>query len=142
MPVLTVAPARGLIYRRIGEYAGLADLDDALARAARQCGLSPAAPTRLVDADLASLDAADLDKFLDVAELRAWESIPGNATDMGLRDAAIDESPSAVREAAYRKIKDLKAYAKAVHGVGLSALGVGTLGLDFQAGADDESDDI
>ena len=138
---MTALQARNLVHRRVGEYVVLADLGDALARAARQVGLSPAAPTRLVDADLVALDADDHDRFLDVAELRAWESILANATDPGLRDAALDESPSSVRELAREKIKSLGAHVKAVYGVGLASVSLGTIGLDFQAGADDTSDE-
>lgn len=138
MPVPAAADLKGLVFRRVGEYAALADLDDAMARAARQCGLSPAAATRLVDDDLISFDTADLDKLLDVAELRAWESILGNATEPGLRDVALDESVSTVREAARDKIKALGASVKAIYSVGLSPLRVGTIGLGFQAGAGDD----
>jgi hypothetical protein len=136
MPVPAVADLEGIIFRRVGEYVALADLGDAMARAARQCGLSPASTTRLVDDDLLLFDAADHDKFLDVAELRAWESILGNATDVGLRDAALDDSPQAVREAAREKIKALSASVKAIYSVGLSPLKVGTIHLGFQAGGD------
>jgi hypothetical protein len=88
------------------------------------------------------LEVDDLDPLLEVAELRAWESILGNATEPGLRDAALDESPETVRSWAREKIKTLSAYVKAVHGVGLSGLGINTIGLDFQAGADSTEDEF
>lgn len=142
MATLTVAPARGVLTRRIGEYAALADLDDAMARAARQCGLAPASPTRLVDDDLLLLDADDHDRFFDISELRAWESILGNATDPGLRDAGLDASPREVRDAAERAIKRLEVYTKNVYGLGLATISVNTIGFDFAAGAEpDESDE-
>lgn len=140
MPTMTVLDARNIVHRRVGEYVVLADLDDALAESARQVGLSPAATARLVDDDLLLLAAADHDEFLKVAELRAWESILGNANDMGLRDAAIDESPATVREAARERIKALSGYVKDVYCVGLAPVTLGVVGLDFQAGVDDVSE--
>lgn len=142
MATMLTPDARGVLYRRVGEYAALADLDDALADAGRECGLVPAATTRLVDDDLASLAAADHGKFFRVAELRAWESILGNATATGLRDVAIDEEPADVRALARDKIKDLAKYVKDVYGVGLATISVGTIGLDFAASEDDEPDDF
>ena len=141
MATMTAVLGRGLLYRRVGEYAALADLDDAMASAARECGLEPAATTRVVDDDLTLLPAADHERYLKVAELRAWESILGNATAMGLRDAGIDDDPEAVRNLAREKIKTLSALVKSVYGVGLAAISVGTIGLDFQAGSDSSEDD-
>lgn len=140
MPTMTVQDARRILGRRIGPWIALADVDDAMARSARLRGLSPAATTRLVDADLSLLAAADHDAFLDVAELRAWESILGNATDSGLRDVGLDDSPRDVQSAAELAIKRLSVYTKAVYGIGLATISVGTIGLDFQAGADDDDD--
>ena len=139
MAAMTVLGAKGVLYRRVGEYSALADFDDALARSARLLGLTLVSPHRVTDAELSLLDAEDHDEFFDVAELRAWESILGNATDTGLRDVALDESPESVRALAKEKIKDLGKHVKDVYGVGLTRIFVGTIGLDFQAGADDET---
>jgi hypothetical protein len=136
MAALTVIDARGTLTRDVGEFAALADLDAAMAYASRQCGLEPASDVRLVDDDLVGLATADRDMFYDVSRLAAWRSILGNATETGLRDVGIDESPSSVRDLARDQIKDLAARVKSVYGVGLSRLGVNTIGLDFQAGAD------
>jgi len=141
MAAMTTVTAVGVLYRRLGEYVALADVDDAIARAARQVGLSPASPAAVVDSDLAGLAAADHDYFLDTAELRGWHSIFGNATDAGMRDVALDESPREVREVAREKIKALSGYVKDVYGVGMSTISVGSIGLDFQAGADSAGDD-
>lgn len=133
---MTVSEARGLLYRRVGEYSALADLDDAMARSLRLRGIRTASRSRATDDELARMVDDDVDPFLDVAELRAWESILGNATDTGLRDVALDESPATVRDAAREKIKSLSGYVKDVYGVGLATISVGTIGLDFAAGAD------
>lgn len=137
MATMTVSAARRVLGRRIGPWAALADLDDAMARSARLAGLSPASVSRLVDDDLSTLD--DFDAFLDVAELRAWESILGNATDTGLRDVGLDDDPRTVREAAKEAMDRLSKYTKSVYGIGLATISTGTIGLDFQAGADDDT---
>lgn len=136
MATMTVARARGVLYRAIGEYAALADLNDATARAAEELGF-PVAGDRPVDADLAGIIGRDRDAFLKLSELYSWESILGNATDTGLRDVALDESPATVRDAAREKIKSLSGYVKDVYGIGLAQISTGTIGLDFAAGSDD-----
>ena len=138
MATLTTAHALKVLGRRIGPWIALADAGDAMLRSARLAGLEPASASALSDADLLALEADGLDPFLDVAELRCWESILGNATATGLRDVGLDDDPREVRDAAREKLKALGKYARDVYGVGLSTLSVGTIGLNFQAGADDD----
>lgn len=141
MPVTTVVELKRVLGRHFGPWAALADLDESLARSSRQAGYPTASVVRLADADIESLAAADVDPLLDVAKLWGWESILANATDSGLRDIGLDDSVRDVRETAMEMIKQQKKYNESVHGVGLATLGVGTIGLDFQAGADDASED-
>lgn len=139
MATMTVRDARRVLGRRVGPWIALADVDDAMAEAARLAGQSTSSTTRPVDADLASLAASRHDEFLKVAELRIWESIWGNATESGLRDVGLDDAPRDVRDAAKEKIKSLSAYVKDVFGVGLAPLEIGTIHLNFAAGAGDST---
>lgn len=139
MADMIVRDARRILGRRIGPWIALADVDDAMARSARLAGLTLSGTARVTDADLAALSAAKHDEFLDVAELRCWMSILGNATDSGLRDVGLDDSVRDVRDVAEAVIKSQEKYAKDVYGVGLATLEAGTINLNFAAGADDTS---
>jgi len=81
----TVAQVEGVITKRIGAYLTLASmtsvsspnphLADPILWALRLLGYAPAAIDEVEDTDLATVTAAHLDALLDLAELRALESV-------------------------------------------------------------------
>lgn len=81
----TVVQVEGVITKRIGAYLTLASmaseespnphLADPILWALRLLGYAPAAIDEVEDTDLATVTAAHLDALLDLAELRALESV-------------------------------------------------------------------
>jgi hypothetical protein len=139
---MTKIIARRVLYRRVGEYIALADVADALAHGAREAGLAVASGQVVTDEELALLPAGDETLFYRAAELRIWESILGNATDTGLRDVALDDSPRDVRDLAKERIAALSKSLKDDHGIGVATISLGTIGLDFAARPESPGDDI
>jgi hypothetical protein len=123
---------------RVGPWVGLADLDDAVASGLRRCGVTPASPAAVADADLAGLPAGDLDRFYDCATARALETVLNNLTDDLLRAAGVRATAAEVRPGLERQLARLEAKLRDEYGVGLTAPTIGVIALDFNARADDD----
>ena len=78
-----------------------ADLNDPLGRAVRRLSGTVADPTSVADADLATVSSENTDALLDLAELRALNSVLGNLTlvdtRVGPREQKYDQLRQAVR---------------------------------------------
>jgi len=91
---VTRANAEALLIKRCGDLLTVAsldgttvagtnaDLNDPIGFALRQVGGTVTTPTAVADADLATLAAADLDEFLDLAELRTLETVHSHLLDL------------------------------------------------------------
>ncbi len=90
---LTRAQAETLLVARCGKLLAAVGLDgttvdgtnaaltDPLAEALRSLEIAPASPAAVTTQDLAGVDDASVPQLLDVAELRALETVLGNWTD-------------------------------------------------------------
>ena len=105
------------------------DLNDPIGYALRQLGHSVAVITLVADADMASLDDADIDHFLDVAEYRALLNAWTAHKAVDLKVDVYSESFSQLANRLLDMIKTKRAWIEAEHG--LSQLTAGVLTLDF-----------
>ncbi len=108
------------------------DLNDPIGTALRQCGYAVASITAVADADIANVATDDLDKLLDVAELRLLENIAGNLSMVDLAVGPRKESLSQFSEQVEKAISRLEAKCQRLYGVGLGSLSGGAISLDFQ----------
>lgn len=107
-----------------------ADLDDPIAKAARVCGLQLVSLT-VTDGDLATLDPADFDKLLDVAELRLLESIHNNFDMVDIKVGPRSENLSQMGGQIMKAIEYLTAKCLRDYGIG-SEISAGSIAFDFQ----------
>lgn len=125
---------------RLGPYAGLADLPDAIRYGLNQLGLTPAAATTIVDADVAAVPAGDHNQLDDLVIYRCYETILLNLADDLLREAGVAESADKLRPVFQKLLDRLAAKLKDQYGVGLPTPTAGAIALDFAARGDDTLD--
>lgn len=109
-----------------------ADLNDPLASALRQCGLSVANIASVSDSDLSALDDADIDKLLDLAELRTLESCLGNLDLVDVTAGPIKESFGQIGSRLEKAIERKRAAITRTYGIGMGSLSAGLIDLGFQ----------
>ena len=80
-----------------------ADLNDPIAYAVRLCGLSVADISDVKDSDLAPLPDSDIDKLLDLAELRLLQNIFGNLDSVDERTGPVQNAYSQIGRASCRE---------------------------------------
>lgn len=68
------------------------DLEDPILSGLHACGIYPADPTNLTDSDLTDVGNTNVNKFLDLAELRGLENIAGNNTLVDVKAGPLAES--------------------------------------------------
>ena len=136
---LTRANTEQILIRRCGKLltaAGLdgttvagnnADLNDPLGWALRKSGYSVASVAAIADADLAAVSADDTDKLLDLAELRALETILGNLDDVDITLGQRSESLSQLSAQVEKKLTRLQARVEKAYGVGIGTLQAGMI---------------
>lgn len=142
MPI-AVSSLSQILSSRVGGWYTAAGLDasasgaawlDPLAYSARILGLALADPTTVVDADLVLVTQAQLDQFLDVAEVRALENALQNHAlfdqSIGLASQKLSQLRDSIEAAIDRKTKLLMAN----YGIGLGTAVSGSIPLDFAAG--------
>jgi hypothetical protein len=105
------------------------DLVDPIADALRRLGAAPADLSTVGDADLAGLDASRLPALLDLAELRALETVLGNLTAVDLRLGPRDEKFSQLPARLETRIARLQRKVESEHGI--SSVSSGVISLDF-----------
>lgn len=138
---LTRAAAEAVLVRRLGGLlaaAGLAvttaganaDLNDPLAWAVGQAGGSVSDRTAVTDADLTTVDGDD--RLLDLAELRALESVAGNLALVDVTFGPHKESLGQLGERLEKLIARKRAQVARDHGIGAGALDAGVVVLPFQ----------
>jgi len=122
---------------RLGPYAGLADVPEALSYGLTELGRPPASPATVVDADLVAVPAAESNQLDDLVMYRCYETILLNLTADLLREAGIKEDPAALRPVFQKLLDRLAAKLKEQYGVGLPTPSYGVISLDFQQRGDD-----
>ena len=93
-----------------------ADLNGPLSTALRKMGLAPASPITVTDTDLANLTDADIDEYLDRAELRLLENIHRNYTLVDIKSGPQDEKLSQIAAQLEKSIELLSAKIKSEYG--------------------------
>ena len=141
---LTRAQTESILIRRTGRLLTAAsldgttvsgangDLNDPLASALRQCGLSVANIASVADSDLASLADSDIDKLLDLAELRTLESCLGNLDLVDVSAGPISEKQGQLGTRLEAAIERKRAQITRTYGIGLGTLTSGLIDLGFQ----------
>lgn len=130
---LTLANLRNALGRRLGAFAALADLDEAIGYALREQGVTPADPYAVADADLEPVPATSYSALYDTAAWRGWQTIAANLDRDSLKAVGILEDPKEVREKVAMALQVAGALVKEKYGVGLRPLEVGVLDLNFNA---------
>jgi hypothetical protein len=148
---VTRAQVEAILISRVGGWLVLSDLDgttvdgtnaalnDAIGFAIRLLGGTTANPALITDADLATVDDADLDKLLDIAEYRALYSAQG-ALFIDAKAGPVEAKRSAhgARLAALVSAKGLQL--AVLYGIGaIGALGVSMRRVDGYTCTDGDS---
>jgi hypothetical protein len=81
-------------------------LIDPFAWALRALGYTPASLTDLADSDLEGVSAAHVDALLDLAELRALESVAGNLTAVDVTIGPVSERKGMLADRVTRLVAD------------------------------------
>lgn len=115
------------------------DLSDPIASALRACGVDPAEPLEPADDDLASLDVADTQRFLDVAELRCLETVWGNLDEVTEQEGTDKQDWNQAKAELRRRIDAKRQDLKDTYGFGYGDVVSGTLELSYtEPDPDDE----
>lgn len=109
-----------------------ADLNDPLASALRQCGLTVANIASVADSDISALADTDIDKLLDLAELRVLESCLGNLDLVDVTAGPIKESLGQLGSRLEAAITRKGRAVEKKYGIGLGTLSSGLIDLGFQ----------
>ena len=141
---LTRAQAESILIRRCGKLLTAAELDgttvsganadlnDPIASALRQCGLTVANIASVADSDLTALADSDIDKLLDLSELRTLESCLGNLDLVDVADGVLKESFGQLGARLERAIERKRTAITRTYGIGLGTLSSGLIDLGFQ----------
>lgn len=108
-----------------------ADLNDPIATGLRRAGYSVASAAFVTDSDVGAIADDDLDKVLDLAELRLLENVESNYDDVDIAAAERSESLGQIARQIAGRISRLEAKIQRVYGVGQGSLSAGVIGLDF-----------
>jgi hypothetical protein len=117
------------------------DLNGSIAYALRQCGGSMVSLLSVSNTDLLAIDAGNLDKFLDIAELRILKTIKGRWAKVDIKVGQLSENLSQFASDLQEDIARLESNIEREYGLGTSRLYVGSIDLNFSARSDDEDDD-
>lgn len=107
------------------------DLNDPIGWAIRQCGGTVATLTSVVDGDVSSVNDADADKLLDLAELRTIETIEGNLDGVDITVGPRSESLNQLSVRVRAKLDSKRAQLQRDYGFGVGTLTAGVVSLDF-----------
>jgi hypothetical protein len=100
-------------------YAGAnASLNAPIGWAIRQSDGTVAAPALVTDADVATLDSADLDQLLDLAELRTLENVLANYALVDAKAGPVEAKSSQLADRLERRINQLRSWIAQAYGIG------------------------
>lgn len=108
-----------------------ADLNDPIGWAVRQCGGSVASVTSVADADVATVAASDMDKLLDLAELRTLETISGNLAGTDIKVGPRSENLDLLAQRVEQRLARKQTQLQRDYGFGLGTLEAGVIRLGF-----------
>lgn len=141
---ITRAHAEQVLTRRLGAIltaAGLdgesgagtnPDLNDPLGWALRQIGKSVAVITAVSDTDMTGVSTSEVDKFLDLAELRALETVSLSlSVYVDISIGPRRESLSQMNAGIERRIEAKKKQIAQDYGIGGAVIYAGTIEQDF-----------
>ena len=118
---------------------GYPDLNSPIAYAIRQCGGTVSDLSSVSNSDLATVDSADYDKLMDIAELRLLRNIKGRWAKVDISSGPFSQSFNQLASQLDTDIAAMKAQLEEEHGFGGSSLEVGVIDLNFQQTDPDES---
>lgn len=98
-----------------------ADLNAAIGWAIRQAGGTVDAPSLVTSTDAQTVAAADYDLLLDLAELRALESILANFSGVDKKAGPVELKSSQLAERMERRIAQLRTWLATAYGFGGSS---------------------
>ena len=133
----TVAQVKSVVMGRAGRQLALvglgdADLDDPIRSALGSLGLAPAGLAPVADADLAAVGPAMLAALVDLAELRALESVLGNWTEPDqVADTDNSQALGKLRDSLEKTVARKRLQVERAYGIGLPELAAGVLDLGF-----------
>lgn len=140
---LTRANVESVLIRRVGKLLAAADLDgttangsnadlnDPIGVAIRKVGQAVDDLTAVDDDDVARIAADDYDQFLDLAELRALETIQSSLDDVDLQVGQRSEKLGQLAEQVRKRAERLRERIEREYGVGLGTLQAGVIALGF-----------
>lgn len=114
-----------------------ASLTDPLAWALRQSGYLPAAFGAVTDTDLAGVQDSDIDKLIDLAEIKALENALGNFDATDISAGPRSESYDQIRAGLEKMLNRKQANIMRLYGVGTGTLQAGVIAYDFMTKAND-----
>lgn len=118
---------------------GFAEMNSPIGYAIRQCGGTVANFSSVADSDLATVDPADYDKLMDLAEYRLLINIKGNWGRVDFTSGPFSQSLSQFAEQLDKDIELIKEQLENVHGIGGSSLQVGVIDFNFMQSDPDAS---
>lgn len=107
------------------------DLNSPIAYAVRQCGGTVASLSAVTSGDVQSVDEADIDKLLDLAEYRLLMNIKGRWAKVDISSGPFSQSLSQFSKDLDADIFEKKASLQSSYGFGGGSLQVGVIDLDF-----------
>ena len=121
-PLMTKA---GMTITTLGD-----DFNDPVAWAIRKCGYATADVSSPSEAEIAAVPADDMDKLLDLAELRLLENIATNLDDVDVTVGPRSEKLDQLAQRVTAKIARLQARIEATYGLG-TGVEAGVLTYEF-----------
>jgi len=121
--------------------AGYPDLNSPIAYAIRQSGGTVSNLSSVVDADLATVDAEDYDKLMDVAEYRLLMNIKGRWAKVDISSGPYRQSLGQFADQLDKDIAAMKTQLQEEHGFGGASYSIeaGVIDLNFAQSDPDES---
>ena len=107
--------AAGLPTTIVGSNAAL---NDPIGWAIRQSDGTVASAVLVTDADVATVASADLDQLIDLAELRALESVLSNFTGVDKKAGPVELKSSQMADRLERRIASLRSMISLTYGIG------------------------
>lgn len=107
------------------------DLNSPIAYAVRQCGGTVASLSAVTSGDVQSVDEADIDKLLDLAEYRLLMNIKGRWAKVDISSGPFSQSLSQFSKDLDADIFEKKASLQSSYGFGGGSLQVGVIDLAF-----------
>lgn len=113
------------------------DLNDPIGFGIRRAGGSVSSIALVVDADVLTVGASDVDQLLDLSELRLLFNIKGAWAKTDISAGLLTEKLGDFAKQIDEDIKMLKEHMLDSYGIGGSTISSGSIRLDFQTTMDD-----